>query len=132
MRNASERKDIRRAEKFAAEQDRKRIAFIVAAMDTVQGRAWFCDFLACCHVFADPFSGDALLEAYSKGERNIGLRVYLDIVTHCPDQFVVMMKEAQIQEIVNDRRDKPDPDSDDDSDPADGEYPGSEDGDRGA
>jgi hypothetical protein len=123
VRNASERKDIRRAEKLAAELERKRIDFVVAAMDTIPGRAWFHDFLSRCHVFADPFTGDALLEAYSKGERNIGLGVYLDIVTHCPDSFVQMMREANIQEVLNDRRSQ--------SDTADAELPGGEDGDGG-
>ncbi len=104
MRNASERKDIRRAEKFAAELERKRVEFITSAMSYPSGRAWFHDLLATCHIFADPFTGDALLEAYSKGERNVGLRIYLDIVTHCPDHFVQMMREANIQETLNDRR----------------------------
>lgn len=119
MRNASERKDIRRAEKLAAETERKRIEFVVAAMDTPQGRAWFHDFLSRCHVFADPFTGEALFEAYSKGERNIGLAVYLDIVTNCPDAFVQMMREASIQETLNDRR----AESESGSDPDD-EYSG--------
>lgn len=123
MRNASERKDIRRAEKLAAEYERKRIEFVVAAMDTVPGRAWFHDFLSRCHVFADPFSGDALLEAYSKGERNMGLGVYLDIVTNCPDSFVAMMREANIQEVLNDRR------AESDSADPDDEYPGGPDSD---
>jgi hypothetical protein len=122
MRNASERKDIRRAEKLAAEIERSRVEFICAAMGTKQGRTWFHDLLAKCHIFADPFTGDALLEAYSKGERNIGLSIYLDIVTHCPDDFVAMMKEASIKEYVNDRREP---------DPTDDEYPGSEDDDGG-
>ena len=104
MRNASERKDIRRQEKAAKIRETQRIDFIIGAMSTRQGRIWFHDFLAVCHIFADPFTGDALLEAYSKGERNIGLSVYRDIVANCPDLFVIMMQEANEQEILNERR----------------------------
>lgn len=122
MRNASERKDIRRAEKLAAEIERKRIEFVVAAMSSPQGRAWFHNLLADCHIFSDPFTGEALFEAYSKGERNVGLKLYLDIVTNCPDSFVQMMREASIQETLNDRR----AESDSDRDPDD-EYSGGQD-----
>ena len=105
MRNASERKDIRRYEKQAKLRETNRINFIVAAMSTPAGRVWFHDFLSACHIFADPFTGDALVEAYSKGERNVGLKVYNDIVTNCPNYFIEMMKEADIAEQVNDRLD---------------------------
>jgi len=114
-RNAAQIKDIRRMEKISDEAHRKHIDFICAAMSTVPGRAWFHNLLSICHIFADPFSGDALLEAYSKGERNIGLMIYNDIITHCPDQFVTMCREATIQDITNDRRLESDADADDDT-----------------
>jgi hypothetical protein len=104
MRNASERKDIRRAEKAAALAERSRTEFVVAAMGTVQGRAWFHDLLVRASIFDGSFTGDALLEAFAKGQRNIGLMIYNDIVSNCPDSFVQMMREANIQEIINDRR----------------------------
>ena len=46
--NANNRKDIRRAEKASAISDRQRVEFIVAAMSTVQGRAWYYDLLSAC------------------------------------------------------------------------------------
>lgn len=104
MYNAANRKDIRRAEKAQDQEEKKRINFIVTAMSTSEGRIWFYDMLAQCRVFADPFSGDALYEAYSKGERNIGLRIYNDIVSNCPDYFVQMMKEANLRELTNAER----------------------------
>ena len=116
MRNAAERKDIRRAEKHAAEVDRARIEFIIAALSSKQGRAYFHTLLSACSIFDGSFSGDALLEAFIKGQRNIGLMIYNDIVTHCPNQFVMMMNEANIQEQVNDRRSELDLDPDSDSD----------------
>lgn len=122
MRNASERKDIRRYEKAAKLRETNRINFIVAAMSTPAGRVWFHDFLSACHIFADPFTGDALVEAYSKGERNVGLKVYNDIVSNCPNYFIEMMKEANIAEQVNDRLDSAgEPDESDADEPSVGE-----------
>lgn len=122
MRNASERKDIRRYEKQAKLRETNRINFIVAAMSTPTGRVWFHDFLSACHIFADPFTGDALVEAYSKGERNVGLKVYNDIVSNCPNYFIDMMKEANIAEQVNDRLDSDgNPDESDADEPSVGE-----------
>lgn len=115
-RNASQTKEIRRYEKAAKLREQNRINFIVTAMGIEAGRTYFRSLLEACHIFADPFSGDALREAYSKGERNIGLYIYNDIVTHCPDYFVLMMKEANIEEQVNDRRDDDDRDTDDTDD----------------
>lgn len=123
MRNAAERKEIRRAEKFAAEAERARIEFIFAAMATKQGRAWFHNLLSTCAIFDGTFSGDALLEAFTKGQRNIGLMIYNDIVSNCPDQFVLMMKEANIQEQINDRRSNDDDDGNPDDEFGGGEDP---------
>jgi len=124
MRNASERKDIRRAEKLAAETERARIEFICAAMSTKQGRTWFHALLAGCSLFQDPFTGDALMDNFVKGQRNIGLMIYNDIVGNCPADFVTMMQEASIQEQINDRPIKP---SDDIADPFGDEYASRED-----
>jgi len=124
MRNAAERKNIRKFEKLAAEADQARINFIVAAMSTAQGRTYFHGILSICNIFDGSFSSDPLLEAFTKGQRNIGLLIYNDIVTHCPDFFVTMMREASIKDLANDRRIDPLP-GDDGS--ADGELSGGED-----
>lgn len=111
MYNASDRKDIRRAEKEAAAAESERLGYLKAAMTVPQGRQWFHDLLEACHLFSDPFTGDPLREAYSKGERNVGLLIYSDIVTHCPDDFVKMMKEAHGRRLSNDTTRNRDTDS---------------------
>ena len=63
-----------------------------------------------------------LWEAYSKGERNVGLKVYNDIVSNCPNYFIDMMKETNIAEQVNDRLDSDgNPDESDADEPSVGE-----------
>ena len=100
MDNAADRKQIRSAEKSSklrAIQDREAVA---AIMSTIPGRAWMWRQLSAAHIFADPFTGDALREAYTKGERNFGQRLLSDIMAHCPDAYLQMTKEAN-----NDRHD---------------------------
>lgn len=112
--DASNRKDIRRAEKDAKLDETLRIDFLRAAMSTSQGRAYFYSELEFCHLFADPFTGSALLEAYRKGERNVGLRTFADLLAHCPDYYIQMVKEANDRRTARDSR----PSTDSDPDPA--------------
>jgi hypothetical protein len=100
--DASNRKDIRRAEKDAKAAEIQRLDYLKAAMSMPQGRAWFYTLLESCHLFADPFTGDPLREAYLKGERNVGLALFADIIAHCPDDYIKMVKEANGRRIERD------------------------------
>jgi len=102
--DASSRKDIRAAEKASERLANDRLQFLRAALDTREGRAWFYHFLADCHLFSDPFTGDALREAYTKGERNVGLRIFAEIITHCPDQYILMVKDENVRLSATDNR----------------------------
>lgn len=104
MYDASNRKDIREAEKRAHLAERSRVEFIQSAMAGAPGRVWFYQLLSACHLFSDPFSGDALREAYTKGERNVGLMIFADILENCPDQYILMMREATERENVRSPR----------------------------
>jgi hypothetical protein len=104
MYNASERKDIRAAEKAAKLAEIQRTDFIKASMATEGGRHWFYDLLVRCHIFASTFTGEALSSANAEGERNIGLMIYTDIMRACPDLFIRMMQEANERELINGRR----------------------------
>lgn len=98
--NASDRKSIRSAEKAAALrtiQDREAVA---AIMSTIPGRAWMWRKLSEAGIFKCVFTGDALREAFNSGERNFGLRLLDDIIAHCPDAYLQMIKESN-----NDRHD---------------------------
>jgi hypothetical protein len=98
MYNASDRKQIRAAEKAAQRADFAKIEFLKSCLSQSGGRQWFWDLLEACHMWADPFTGNPYQEAFLKGERNVGLRIFADIAQHCPDQYISMMREA------NDRR----------------------------
>ena len=120
MYDASSRKDIRAAEKAARQAELIRIQYLQAAMSMPQGRAWFYELLEFCHIFNDPFTGNALAEAYRKGERNVGLRIFADIIAHCPDDYIRMTREENGRRAERTAHDNHNHDS-----PAAAEYPGS-------
>lgn len=92
--NASDRKQIRAAEKAQQRADFEKIDFLKSMLSSPGGRLWFYDLLESCHLFSDPFTGNPYQEAFLKGERNVGLRIFADITAHCPDQYLSMMKDA--------------------------------------
>src|SRR6266704_2332873 len=96
--NASERKDVRRAEKEAKLAERQRHEITTYIMSTAPSRAWMYDKLEICHVFRSSFSTDALAMAFAEGERNIGLQLVGDIMVACPDDYILMMREANERE----------------------------------
>ena len=107
--NASDRKDIRNAEKSAKLSDANRIAFIRTIMGTLGGREWMHQLLRNCHVFSTPYvSGDPHATAFNCGQQNIGLQTFADVVAQTPTEYALMMQEAQIKEEANDRRNSDD------------------------
>lgn len=91
--DASNRKDVRRAEKESRQADRLRGDVIRAIASTTPGRAYLWGELERCHVFATSFNLDPGLMAFTEGERNAGLRLLADIMQWCPDSFLLIMQE---------------------------------------
>jgi len=123
--NAGDRKSIRAAEKIAAVLTANEREAVVAIMSTKAGRAWMERKLSDAHIFHEDFTGNALREAFLKGQRNFGLALLADIHRFCPEAYLTMMRERN----ERDTRDLnaiahaiPD---------ADGELPGSPDPDGG-
>ena len=86
--DASNRKQIRQAEKAAAVMERDRIEFLHNCLSTIQGRTWFYSLLADCHCFSQPPSFNPHQDYFALGERNVGLRIFAEIIAHCPDQYL--------------------------------------------
>lgn len=92
--SAANRKDIRAAEKLQKVIEASRQAVLVDIMSTTEGRAYIWADLEYCRVFEDPFSGEALTEAFTKGIRTVGLKKLTELMSYCPDQFILAMREA--------------------------------------
>ena len=97
--NASNTRDIRRAEREARHAEEERHGFILNIMSNQAGRNYICDLLLRCHVFSSSFSSDAFATAFSEGERNIGLQILADVTRFAPDQYIQMMRERNDREL---------------------------------
>jgi len=120
--NAGERKDVRKAEKAARIAARDDRDAIVRIMSDTFGRAWMWRKLEAARIFADPFTGDALVEAFNKGYRSFGMNLLSDIMLHCPQMYLKMTEEANVRRINDD--------NDNDSAAGSAEHSGSENGRR--
>lgn len=108
MFDASDRKQVRAREKAAALLDQQRAEVVRNLMATLPGRAWVCDFLEGCHIFATSFTQDPIQTAFNEGERNRGLIVLNDIMSICPDTYIVMMKERSERDAARSGSDRND------------------------
>lgn len=91
--DASSRKDVRRAEKLAKQADRQRAEVVTGIMSVTNGRGWMYEFLANCHIYANPFTADPLRTAFACGEMNVGQKLLADIMLYCPDSYIIMIRE---------------------------------------
>lgn len=84
-----------------ASEERQRGDFVAGMMSLRQGRHWIHNFLSACHIFDDPFTGQALHEAYLKGERNVGSRLLADVMKYALNDYVKMMDEANVRSTIS-------------------------------
>jgi hypothetical protein len=103
MDNAADRKSIRRLEKAAKLAETQRREVITSIMVTSAGRQWLWDRMSECSIFstthvpADPYAS-----AFQEGRRSVGLSLLSDIMTHCPDQFILAMREQNERHLSHD------------------------------
>lgn len=122
MYDASNRKDVRKAEKASRLAARDDADAVIKIMADSFGRAWMWRKLTAARIFDDPFTGDPLVEAYNKGNRNFGMILLSDIMHHCPEQYLQMTREAtQNEQRIDDR------DNNNSASSASSEYSGSSD-----
>ena len=95
--DASNRKDIRRAEKLTDQLATDNLQFLRAMMDTVPGRRWVYHHLAECQTFVDVPTFEPYHDYFSAGRRSIGLRLMADLLTHCPTQYNQMLGEEHVR-----------------------------------
>lgn len=95
--DASNRKAIRLAEKALVERERAKIDYLCAAMSTPQGRLWFHDLLADCGIGNETPIFEPIKDYYTSGRRSVGLQIRALLETHCPDQYIQMMKDEHVR-----------------------------------
>ena len=100
--NAADRKQIRAAEKAAAIAERERGEVVVEMMATPQRRRYVWDKLTEARMFETTYNDDPGRMAYLEGFRAAGIALMMDVMQHCPDQFILAMRESNVRRTVND------------------------------
>ena len=91
--DASDRKQVRKAEKAAKAQEKQREGVVHNLMSTIAGRAFVHDILHSTGVFVPTFNLNGLAMANNEGQRLVGLRFLTEINNNCPDKYVLMIRE---------------------------------------
>lgn len=99
-------RDQRREERIVR---RDQLALVAKIMAEPFGRDYYFNLLARCHVYDSSFGTNALMMAFSEGERNVGLILQADLMEANPDAFLLMLKERRNVRPSPD----PEPESDD-------------------
>ena len=102
--DASNRRDVREAQKRQRVEDQQRREIVTGIMSLPPGRKWVCDILEACHVFATSYADVGLRMAFMEGQREVGLRLLVDIMGACPDQYITMMRERNERQSAIDTR----------------------------
>lgn len=97
--DASNRKQIRVAEKAATDLDAQRIEFLRAALNTIQGRTWFYHFLADCGIFHIDPTFEPHRDYFALGMRNAGMKTFSEIKSYCPDLYILMEQQEHARLI---------------------------------
>jgi hypothetical protein len=90
---------VKKAKDKAKKDEAGRNAVIKKVMNDTHGRAWIYDWLLRCHIYHTPFTpGSQDITDFNCGEQNIGMMLLADVQKSTPNQYLIMLKEAKLQE----------------------------------
>lgn len=93
QRNARDEKALKRASEKEKLLTKRRIDDVNLVMSTQQGRRFVWDLLEFTGVFSVGWDPSARIH-FNAGMRNVGLKVFSELHQVCPDQYLLMAKEA--------------------------------------
>lgn len=92
--DAAEPDAVRKRNRQVGIDKASRDAALVAMMGHTETRAWIWELLTTCSIFHTVFAENALTMAFREGSRNVGLKVFAEIMAECPEMYQIMVKEA--------------------------------------
>lgn len=70
------------------------------------GRAWLYQFLAQSPPFASAFHQDPYVTAYNCGAKLMPVQITDQLLTHCPAEYALMLKESkELPEVKKEKQD---------------------------
>ena len=111
--DAANERHIKIARREARAMADARRGFVSHIMGLADGRAYIHDLLRVCDALdKQVFLVDPYENAFWCGVRHVGAMLRADIMDYCPDDFVLMMREANARNTTSDaRRERSDQDA---------------------
>lgn len=91
--DASDEVAVRQRTLAAKRREKDDRDIIAGLLGTPNGRRWFGDILASCHIYSTSFDHDLSVMAFREGERNVGLRLLSLASSASPESVLAMLKE---------------------------------------
>jgi hypothetical protein len=93
--DASDPAQVSSARKKSGRKRKAELNFVKAIMIVPEGRHWMYDMIVLCKVFTSPIvPGDPYGTYNNIGEQNIGKKLLQDINECAPEEYMLMIKEA--------------------------------------
>lgn len=96
--DASSRASIRAAEKAQKLAEQNSREMLVSVMATEPGRRWIHSRLF--WAFTTPFTADPHMTAFNCGKQNEALALLADVVAASPEDFILMLREANERRTI--------------------------------
>lgn len=93
--DAGDAEQVAQRKRKAADRERLRIAGLKRIVEHEDSRTWLWDLLGFCGIARSSFTGNSET-FFREGARNVGLKVQAELVKHCPESYITMMKEGEI------------------------------------
>ena len=92
--DASEQKQVQDRARHAKDRQRESDQTVKTFMSLKAGRAWMWDHLSACGLYRmSARAGDAHMTYFCEGERNIGLRLLVQLQRACSELYATMSQE---------------------------------------
>lgn len=92
VKNASDEKQVKEAKRKEKDVRAQELEDIKFVLSSPQGRRFYWRYLSKCGMFTTSFTGNSGTY-FKEGERNVGLRLYADMMAASPDSYLLMIKE---------------------------------------
>ena len=99
----SDPKDVKKLKETVESQGVELTGTLVNLMKSQTGREFVWKRLEMSRVFLSSFSPDAMEMAFNEGRRTHGVTLYAELMKHCPDEYVLMAREADARDTAVER-----------------------------
>lgn len=95
--NAADEKSVGARKQSEKIREQRRVEGLRKVMADADSRLWLRGMLEACGVYRTSFTGNSTT-FFNEGQRNIGLMLHADLVRHCPEAMVAMLRETDAAE----------------------------------